>query len=95
MNVREEVIAQFMQVAQDHNRPLAPLTDNLALLESGLDSLGFAIVVTRLEMALGVDPFSADDYESFPMTLGGFIRCYENAARQLDNPQMQRVLQQI
>ena len=81
MNVREEVIAQFMQTAQDHGRQLAPLHDELALLESGLDSIGFAIVVARLESALGVDPFSSDDFGSLPMTLGGFIKCYENAAQ--------------
>ena len=81
MNVREEVIAQFMLTAKDHGRQLAPLHDELALLESGLDSIGFAIVVARLESALGVDPFSADNFGSLPMTLGGFIRCYEDAAQ--------------
>ena len=81
MNVREEVIAQFMQVARDHGRPLASLTDNLALLDSGMDSLGFAIVVTRLEAALGVDPFSGDEFASFPMTFREFICCYEAAAK--------------
>jgi hypothetical protein len=59
---------------------LAPLTDELTLFESGLDSLCFAIVVVRLETLLGVDPFSADDL-SFPVTFGDFIGCYKNAAK--------------
>jgi acyl carrier protein len=37
----------------------------MGLLETGLDSLCFAIIVARLEDELGVDPFSVDD-ASFP-----------------------------
>jgi hypothetical protein len=60
---------------------LAPLTDDLALLESGLDSLSLAIVVAHLEDALGLDPFSASDDVNFPVTLGQFISRYEDAAK--------------
>ena len=82
MSVRSEVITQFTQVAEEHNRPLAPLVDDLRLLDSGLDSLCFAVVVARLEDSLGVDPFSAAEDAPFPVTLGDFIRSYENAAAQ-------------
>jgi len=81
MKVRSEVIAQFAQVAREQNKPLAPLTDDLALFNSGLDSLCFAIVVVRLEAALGVDPFNNDEEVRFPVTLGDFIGFYENAAK--------------
>jgi acyl carrier protein len=80
MDVKTEVIAQFTQVATEQNMPLAPLTDDLPLFDSGLDSLCFAIVVVRLETSLGVDPFNADNL-SFPVTFGDFIGCYQNAAR--------------
>ena len=49
-------------------------------MNTGLDSLCFAILVTRLEDRLGVDPFSSSDTISFPVTLGDFVRVYENAA---------------
>ena len=81
MNARSEVIAQFTQVAREQKKPLAPLTDDLALTDSGLDSLCFAIVVVRLEAALGVDPFNTDEEVRFPLTLGDFIGFYENAAK--------------
>ena len=83
MSVRSDVIAQFKQVAKEQNKPLATLVDDLPLLESGLDSLCFAIIVSRLEDAVGVDPFSAPGAEDtpFPVTLGEFISFYENAAR--------------
>jgi hypothetical protein len=79
MNVREVVMAQFHQVAQDHGRQLTPLTDDLALHDTGMDSLGFAIVVAKLEAALGIDPFTKEEFANFPLTFGGLVRCYEAA----------------
>jgi acyl carrier protein len=49
-------------------------------MNTGLDSLCFAVLVARLEDQLGVDPFSTSDDISFPVTLGDFVRVYENAA---------------
>lgn len=80
MDIRSEVIAQFTQVAEEQDKRIAPLTDDLPLLDSGLDSLCFAIVVARLEGSLGADPFSEDEDARFPVTFGDFIRFYENAA---------------
>jgi len=78
--MRSEVIAQFQRVAKEQGKPLAALTDDLVLLDSGLDSLCFAIIVARLEDALDVDPFGRADEAAFPVTLGDFIRLYEDAA---------------
>ena len=76
------------QIAAENKKGLAPLTDQLVLLDSGLDSLAIAILVARLEEALGVDPFSESDDVSYPVTLGDFIRSYErsyeNAAKHHD-----------
>jgi hypothetical protein len=80
MDVRPEVVAQFTQVAAQQGMQLAPLTDELALFESGLDSLCFAIVVVRLETSLGLYPFATEDL-SFPVTFGDFVARYQNAAR--------------
>jgi acyl carrier protein len=80
MEIRAKIIDQFEQVAQEQERNIPPLTDDLLLLESGLDSLCFAIVVARLEDSLGVDPFNADDV-LFPVTFGEFVNCYESAKK--------------
>jgi hypothetical protein len=80
MSVRSEVINQFRQVADEQDKPLVPLVDDLPLLESGLDSLCFAIIVARLEDTLGIDPFSTAEDAFFPVTLGDFVKSYENAA---------------
>jgi acyl carrier protein len=80
-SVRDSVVAQFETVAREQKRKLAPLSDDLVLLDSGLDSLCVAIIVARLEDALGVDPFASDNDAEFPVTVGDFIRLYEDATR--------------
>jgi acyl carrier protein len=80
MDIRAQIMDQFDEVAREQERQLPPLTDELHLLESGLDSLCFAIVVARLEDKLGVDPFNADDV-LFPATFGEFVKCYESIAK--------------
>jgi acyl carrier protein len=81
VSTRSAIITQFEQVAKEQKRTLAPLNDDLVLLDSGLDSLCFAIIVARLEDALGIDPFGADEDVEFPVTLSDFINFYEDAAK--------------
>jgi acyl carrier protein len=80
MTVQAMIFEQFEQVARDQEKTIAPLSDDLVLLESGLDSLCFAIVVAKLEDELGVDPFTASEDVYFPVTLGEFVKFYEAAA---------------
>lgn len=78
--MRTTIESEFQRVANENNKRLAPLTDDLELLICGLDSLGFATVVTRLEETLGLDPFaSAPEDVFFPQTFGEFVRFYENS----------------
>jgi acyl carrier protein len=77
MTVRETIVAQFEQVAVEQRRKLVRLSDDLKLMDSGLDSLSFALIVARLEDALGVDPFDTTDDMKFPTTFGEFVKLYE------------------
>ena len=56
------------------------VTGELVLLDSGLDSLGIAILVARLEETLGFDPFTDAGDVPYPVTLGDFISFYEQGA---------------
>jgi hypothetical protein len=69
----------IQQVAHEQDKPLAPLSDDLPLLDTGLDSLCFAILVSRLEVVLGVDPFSENTDAPFPVNVGEFVSLYQNA----------------
>ncbi|MFI4933979.1 MAG: hypothetical protein ACHP7N_05140 [Caulobacterales bacterium] len=79
--LRAVILSRFAEVAVSQEKTLAILTDDLVLLDSGLDSLCFAIIVATLEDELGFDPFTEADDVYFPVTLGDFVRFYEDAAR--------------
>ena len=81
MSIRAAVISELEKVRRNPHGPGRPLSDDLVLLDSGLDSLGLAILVTRLEDYLGVDPFTDSDITVPPVTLGEFIQLYERAGR--------------
>jgi acyl carrier protein len=80
MSLRLTIISQFERVAREQRKSIAPLADNLPLLESGLDSLCFAILVARLEDEIGVDPFAKATEAGLPTTFGEFVEFYEHAA---------------
>ncbi len=71
---------EIEELLSDGGKRSAHLTDQTMLADTGLNSMLLAILVTRLEDALGLDPFSAFDEIEVPITLGDFIQLYENAA---------------
>jgi acyl carrier protein len=80
MSVKSAVIDEIRRLAAENRTPTPDLTDNLVLLDSGLDSLAVAILVVRLEEIFGFDPFAEPSDAAYPVTLGDFIRFYEHAA---------------
>ncbi len=78
MSIKLTIMDQMAQIAREHDKILAPLREDLVLVDSGLDSLGFAVLVARLEDKLGVDPFTAAEDAYFPVTLGDFVKVYEH-----------------
>ena len=47
------------------------------LLELGLDSLCYAILVVELEEKLGIDPFQLEQEIIYPKTFGEFLNLYQ------------------
>jgi acyl carrier protein len=80
MSIRSTILDQINEIAVRQKKTLAPLTDELPLLESGLDSLCIAVLVASLDDQLDLDPFASDESIEFPVTLGDFIALYERAA---------------
>ena len=78
MSVKPTIQSMFEQVAHEQQRELAPLSDDLNLAQSGLDSLSFALIVVRLEDSFGFDPF--EGASRFPATFGEFVKLYEAPA---------------
>ena len=80
MSVKLRIFAAMERIAEEQQVSLPPLDDNLSLHETGFDSLAFAILVARLEDDLGIDPFTISDDAAFPLTVGDFVRAYENVS---------------
>ena len=74
LSVRSLIARELQQVAIEHGRALVPLRDEIKLIESGLDSLGLAVLVMRLTDSLGIDPMSV----ASPVTFGEFVQMYES-----------------
>jgi acyl carrier protein len=80
-NLREQIMTALHNVAEMQGIELvAQLDDDTILLESGLDSLGFAILVAQLEEDLGYDPFVLMDVPVYPKTLSEFTLIYQRFA---------------
>ncbi|UXU74430.1 MULTISPECIES: acyl carrier protein [unclassified Paracoccus (in: a-proteobacteria)] len=77
-DIEPTIRALFAEVysTQTGGAPAPELIDGTILLETGLDSLGFAILVTRLEEELGFDPFSLATEAYYPTTFREFVDFY-------------------
>ena len=63
--------------AQENGTDAPALEADTVLLETGLDSLGFAIFVSMLEEELGFDPFTLAEDSYYPQTFAEFVAFYE------------------
>ena len=79
MSIKETIEKIYMEVLeQTDSELLVPkLEDTTLLLESGLDSMGFAILVATLEDELEYDPFTMMEEAVYPTTYGEFVAIYE------------------
>ena len=75
----EEIIkATMKEVASRFGRNMEEnINDDSVLLEIGLDSLCYAILVVDLEEKLGVDLFQMEDEIIYPRTFGEFFELYK------------------
>ena len=75
--MKENIVRIIHEIAADSDLTIVSnLNDQTVLLESGLDSLGFAILVARLEEEYGVDPFMIMEEPIYPRTLIEFVSIY-------------------
>lgn len=78
--LRNTITRLLEELFEEDDLDVPELTDDLVLLETDLDSLGFAVLVTRLDEELGYDPFSLMDEPVYPTTLGEFVAVYADNA---------------
>lgn len=76
--IRAGILALFAEMwAEDHDSPPPPIHDDTILLETGFDSMAFAVLVLRLDDLFGFDPFVMSDEPVYPVTFLEFVEFYE------------------
>jgi acyl carrier protein len=88
MNIREQIISTFSELLMEEIGQSIELHDSLELLDSGLDSLGLAVLIVRLESQIGFDPFTISEIAVYPRTIGEFIKFYEDTQLEFPNGAM-------
>jgi acyl carrier protein len=79
--MKDIILNELRQAAEEMGNRVSPsLSLETKVFESGLDSIGFAILVAKLEDRFGFDPFAAMQEAYYPETIGQFISVYENHA---------------
>lgn len=78
--MKQVILEKFNEALEqtDVDKHYEDITNEQVLLESGLDSLGFAILVALLEEELDFDPFQEMENSVYPITFGEFVAIYEN-----------------
>jgi acyl carrier protein len=81
VNLEQQIKQAMQQVAELSDCTLVePIEPTTLLLECGLDSLGYAMLVAQLEEDLGFDPFTELEIEIYPSTFTEFLAIYQQCA---------------
>lgn len=79
--LRARIIALFNEMwREDREDEPAVLEDDTVLLETGFDSMAFAVLVARLDDELGFDPFTMTEDPVYPQTFAEFVAFYATCA---------------
>jgi hypothetical protein len=80
--MRKIIVEKFNEALEQTDKGIQfdDIINDAVLLETGLDSLGFAILVALLEEELDYDPFQLMDEPVYPTTFGQFLAIYEKYA---------------
>lgn len=80
--LRDTILNKFNEALEQTNvsKRYEAIDDHVVLLDTELDSLGFAILVALLEEELDYDPFQLMEDAVYPRTFGDFVGIYEKYA---------------
>ncbi|AGH45794.1 acyl carrier protein [Paraglaciecola psychrophila] len=81
LNLEQQIKDAMQQVAELSDCQLVEsINPDTLLLECGLDSLGYAMLVAQLEEDLGYDPFTELALDTYPSTFAEFLAMYQQCA---------------
>ncbi|MGY4643752.1 acyl carrier protein [Cellulomonas sp. URHB0016] len=74
--IKQTVVGEMSRLLVEEGSGHGTITDSDGLMDMGLDSLAFAVLITRLETSLGYDPFMAIEQGAPPRTVGELVDFY-------------------
>ena len=79
MEIKSIITKVFKEVYSKENKgkKLSSINDDDILLDIGIDSLSYAVIVLRLEEELGFDPFTISKEAYYPQTFSDFVKFYD------------------
>ena len=77
MEIKEIIVAKWSEIIKREGISAPDFSSDFRLLDTELDSLGFAILVTELELEFGIDPFTKQTEAYYPETFSEFVTFYE------------------
>jgi hypothetical protein len=78
MSINCRRFAAKLRIAEAQRVKLLPLADDCWRDKKGCDPLACAIPVAREEDELGIDPLTIGGGAAFQLTIGNFVRAYQN-----------------
>jgi acyl carrier protein len=70
------VVAEITRLLAEEGKPVPSIGLDDGLIDLGLDSLSFAVVITRLEELLGYEPLDLIESGEFPRTVRELVAVY-------------------
>lgn len=78
MEIRKAILETFNDLLDEQGYDqVLEVKDDMILLDTDLDSLGFAMLIAKLEENLDYDPFVLMDEPYYPQTFGELFSIYE------------------
>jgi acyl carrier protein len=75
-DVRQIVIGEITEVFKEEGVVFNDTLLSQGVMEVGVDSLTYAVLVARLESKIGRDPFTENPQRGYPRILSDFVDAY-------------------
>lgn len=80
IDIRNQVIKEIAEVFSAEGVEFDESMLSRPVMEIGVDSLAYAILVARLEQKFGQDPFTTNPELGYPELLEDFVKAYEDGS---------------
>jgi acyl carrier protein len=77
--IHTAVVGEIARLLAEDDKPVPSIGPDDGLIDLGLDSLSFAVVITRLEELLGYEPLDLIESGAYPRTVRELVAVYAGA----------------